>query len=204
VVGEFDIRASRAVHLPVRYNIGMTLTVTDRESGAENEILVWMPRDTLLMWGFKWIEKDGVDPGAAMMLARVGLGKILEVLHTEDMLPTEVAVRSDSLGVERPRFTKECAFQQKRGSAVFCGAAAMDDPHGGETNEFLCERCHMPDVTLACSDMLSPRTAWYPGETEQGVRDLVQSMCRSGNDPETGADCLPGRRDCWVKSVEIL
>jgi hypothetical protein len=204
MVGQFDIRAAKVAHLPVRYNIGVTFAVSDRESGTESKILVWMPRDTLEMWGFEWIEKGGVDSGAALILVRIGLGRILDMIHTEDAFPTEVAVRSDTLGLKKPRLVKECAFKKERDSSVFCGVAALDDPHGGETSEFLCERCHMPDVTLVCSDMLSPRTAWYPGETEQGVRDLVQSMCRSGNDPGTGASCLPGIKDCWVKSVEIL
>lgn len=205
MIGEFDIRASGATHLPVRYNIGMTFTVADRETGEENEILVWMPRDTLEEWGFRWMAREeGIDPEAAKIMARIGLEKILDRIHNEDLLPTEVAVRSSSFGEEKPRLTKECAYQEKRNSATFCKVAAMDDPHGGETSELLCKECHMPDVVLMCSDMVSPRTAWYPGETEQGVRDLVQSMCRSGNDTGTGADCTPGAKECWVRSIELL
>jgi hypothetical protein len=204
LVGEFDIRASRATPLPVRYNVGMTFTVIERESGVEIDVLVWMPRETIEKWGFSWLDNGEVDPGAAAIMTRIGLRKILDVIHTEDDLPTEVAVRAESLGRERPRFTKECAYQEKRDSGIFCKVAAMEDPHGGQTSESLCEGCRMPDVTLACSDLLSPRTAWYPGETEEGVRDLVQSMCRSGNDPETGANCLPGVKECWVKSIEVL
>jgi len=204
MMGEFDIRAAAAAHLAVRYNVGMRFNIFERESGEEYDVLVWMPRDTLEMWGFQWMEEEAVDPGAAAIMSRLGLGKILDLLHTEDTLPTEVAIRSDSFGLERPRFKKKCSHQEERDFALFCRVAAMEDPHGGETNGLLCERCHMPDVTLACSDMLSPRTSWYPADTEEGIRDLVQSMCRTGNSPGTGADCLPGIKDCWVKSIEVL
>lgn len=203
MVGEFDIRATAATHLPVRFNVGMTFTILERDSGEESEVLVWMPRDTMELWGFGWMEED-VDPGVAQILSLLGLGKILDLLHTEDRLPTEVAVRSDRFGAQRPRLKKKCPYQEERDFALFCRVAAMEDPHGGETNGLLCEGCHMPDATIACSDILSPRTSWYPGDSEAGVRDLVQSMCRAGNDPGTGADCLPGRKGCWVKTIEVL
>ena len=205
MVGEFDIKASPAKHLSVRPNIGMTFTIMNRETGSEEKVLAWMSRDTLQKWGFEWREEDQkMDPGAVALLSWIGLKAILDMIHGQDELVTDVPVRRETHGEARPRYRKECAYQDHREQGLFCTAASMEDPHGGQTSAHLCEGCRVPDRVLMCSDMQSPRTAWFPSESEDGARDLIQAMCRSGNDPGSGVECLPGVRPCWVKTVTVL
>jgi len=171
---------------------------------VERRVITWMPLRTMEDWGFEWPgEGQGVVPGAARLVTRLGLSTILDFLGGGDEIPKNIAIGLEGYGDSRPDFPKGCTYQERWHDELFCKAATKDDPWAGLTNGPLCATCPMPDKMLACSELAHVKTRWFQAHLEGGIRRVIEARCIGANDPGTGVDCIPGVKDCWLRRISV-
>jgi hypothetical protein len=201
---EYEIRASSPSRIPAHLSIGMSFALITGGGGLETRVIVSLPRSVLQDWDMEWPGSSReIDPQVARLVGRLGLQMIESSLRSGKEVPPNLQITAEVYGYAKPKFVKSCLYQGRRETGLFCTVADLNDPGAGATTDILCAGCQMPDKALVCSELMHVKTTWLREGAKLDRRKVVHAECNAGHELRTGANCMPGLQECWLRRLEL-
>ena len=123
----------------------------------------------------------------------------------EDWSPTGVATTLTYDTDEVPALEallsaqKDCLWlEEAEPRGHVCAATRPQD--SPTTTPRLCNMCEVPDRALVCEAFIFPRVHSDNGQAGR-TRHVVEAQCDIDQPVHRGADCTPGGKECWRRSI---